>query len=114
MNDHVTIGRYNIYNWHEVHFNDNGSDPGTYMEWQRKITLGKIPNIKILSMLTIYPLDDKWHIHFSNKDLLFNEYLLMFPSMPNFNYPIPFDNAEEAKEHIDLFLDKLSKLKVFL
>jgi len=125
MTDCITIGRYNIYNWNLVHFNNNGSDPGTYIEWQRETNINNIDGISGFErqgMITVYPYDGKWRIHFSSHDILFNEYRLMFPaeytlhyhSLPNYCYPASFFKVEEAKEHVDLFLNKLEKLKAFL
>lgn len=124
LNDHITIGKYNIYNWHLVHFGLDGAK-SDYIEWQRETNINNIDGISGFErqgMITIYPHDGKWRIHFSSHKILFEEYLLIFPaestldypSLPNYCYPAAFSNVEDAKEHIDFFLDKLKKLKAFL
>ena len=105
---YITVGNYTVYDWNEVHFNDNGSDPGTYIEWQRQITKTS-SDLNILAKVSVYPSQDEWYVHFNSKDYLFNEYMSMFHDQG-----FHFYSAMEAKDHVDFFLDKLKKLKAFL
>lgn len=92
----IKIGKYDITDWEVSQFEDN---PKT--------------NLRVcddgLTIFGIYIHNDngKWSLIIYD-DLLMNSYKSMFPNC------MEFKTLEDGKAKVDLFLDKLQKLKAFL
>ena len=92
------IGKYTVYDW--------ALPP--YSFWRRTFCCGGIYMGEI--RIGIVPGNpDVTYLLFSFIESIKYNYISMYGSDPKM-----FHSIDEAKEHVDIFLDKLQKLKVFL
>lgn len=95
------IGKYKIHDW-SLDFDEN------FLRIEDSETSKFKGEIRVFQSDSDYDPDyGKWFIWFFS-DSFINEYKEMFPDSSGFN------SREEAKERVDYFLLKLSKLKSFI
>jgi|GEM_PF-4483764 hypothetical protein len=104
----MKIGKFSIDDW-EFELNQMGN-PSWYRAchgnlYRQEGLTARCSDITIYNDMPHHP----WHLSFQH-NIFKKEYFIMYGD----NAPLVFANAIVGKSAVDLFLDKLSKLKVFL